>query len=189
KDLPKEQDVYDILPESILGSKRKDLLLDKDTIKDIKPDSKPTTIEAVNPNKIDESSAFNADENQSNKKSRFLGIIKKSLSIKMPINKERKAKQIALDLLAKRLSLMDSKYLTDGLLDERQPNKQDILFTDYSRKSGSSIKGIKAIESILEATLNNKDEIDSDNINYEFIDVTAGILSKLKWKSNKYDIQ
>lgn len=188
KDLPKERDVYDILPESILGAKRRDLSLEKQGPKDIKADSKPKTIKTDDPNKIDESNSYGSNDSRPNKKSGLLGFIKKPFSVKLPMSKEKKEKQHLLDLLAKRLTLIDMKYLTNGILDDKQPNTQGILYTDYNRDIGSSIKGIKVIESILDATLNNKDEIDSDNLNYEFIDVTAGIFSKLKWESNKYDI-
>lgn len=185
KNLPKEQDVYNILPEAILGDKKQEISLDKQQPKDVKADKKAKTIQTNNSGQIDESN--NYPESKTNKKQSLLALIKKPLSIRMPVSKSKKEQRIAKDLLIKRLSLVKNKYLTIGVLDNQQPNIQDIIYPDYNRKSANSIEGVKVIESILEATLSNKDNIDSDSLNHSFIDVTAGIFSKLNWKSNKSD--
>lgn len=185
KNLPKEQDVYNILPEPILGEKRKEIGLEKQIPKDIKADREAKIIQADNSGVIDESN--NYPESKANTKPSLLGLIKRPLSIRMPTSKSKKAQRAAKELLVKKLSLINNKYLTIGLLENRQPNIQDIIYPDYNRKSTSSIEGVKVIESILEATLSNKDSIDSDSLNHSFIDVTSGIFSKLNWKSNKSD--
>ena len=186
KDLPKERSVYDVIPESILGQKRKVVNLDKPETKDIKGDKDPTTITESNSNKKEASSTDAIDISNSN-----LGLfasIKSKLSFKIPISKEKKEKEEKRNKLVGKLSLIENKYLTNGILDGEQPNTQDILFVDYTRDFEDSIKGIKVIESILNESLKNKDAIDPNYINYSFVDVTAGISVKVKWRSNKYDI-
>ena len=186
KNLPKEQDVYNILPEPILGDRKQEVDLNKQQTRDVKADKKARTTQSPNTGKIDESN--NYPKSEANTKQSLLALIKKPLSISMPMSKSKKSQKIAKELLIKRLDSIKNKYLTIGLLDNQQPNTQDIIYPQYDKKSVGSIEGVKVIESILEATLRNKDNIDSDSLNHSFIDVTAGVFSKLNWKSNKTDI-
>lgn len=186
KNLPKEQDVYNILPEPILGDRKQEVDLNKQQTRDVKADKKARTTQSPNTGKIDESN--NYPKSEVNTKQSLLALIKKPLSISMPMSKSKKSQKIAKDLLIKRLDSIKNKYLTIGLLDNQQPNTQDIIYPEYDKKSVGSIEGVKVIESILEAALRNKDNIDSDSLNHSFIDVTAGVFSKLNWKSNKTDI-
>lgn len=186
KNLPKEQDVYNILPEPILGDRKQEVDLNKQQTRDVKADKKARTTQSPNTGKIDESN--NYPKSEVNTKQSLLALIKKPLSISMPMSKSKKSQKIAKELLIKRLDSIKNKYLTIGLLDNQQPNTQDIIYPEYDKKSVGSIEGVKVIESILEAALRNKDNIDSDSLNHSFIDVTAGVFSKLNWKSNKTDI-
>lgn len=186
KDLPKEQDVYDVMPENILGTKKKQLDLDKPVIKDIVPDKKSRTLASDSPNSIDETANYSGSNKTVASNKSLLGKLINPFSIKLPVSKEKKEKKLKFDMLVKRIALLKQSYLTGGVLDDKQPNTGDIVYADYTKELGNAFQEIKVIESILDATLNNKDEIDPNHLNYSFIDVTAGVFAKVNWQSDKY---
>lgn len=189
KDLPKEQDVYRIQPDSILGDKQDNGENLNSEPKTINPDSRPKTVANSNPVKINEDNYYNANYNNLDNKKGLIKKIKGFLSIRIPETNSKKELRLEKELLAKKLSVLQKNYLTDGLIDGKQPDLDKFLYTNKAVSKGDVFNGVKAIESVLDASLNNKDEINSNKLDYSSIDVTAGMFVNLNWKNFKNDLK
>lgn len=192
--LPEEQDVYDILPEYILGGSNKPSI-NHSVSKDVQPNKNPKTI--TDPLEVSEEISLDKDTDSedfismslSDKSKGFLGAIKNRFNSNGNKNKEKTEKQKEREEHLRRLALLEDIYMSGGIANNKGASLNDILYPNYEKEQVSSFQGIKAIEAILEGALRNKDQISSDELNYSFIDVTAGISVKFLWESNKHDIK
>ena len=187
KDLPKEQEVYHIQPDRILGHTQPASNDTSADAKTIDPDGRPKTISDSNKIKIKEQNHSNSNSNELSKKHNLLQKFRSNLSKLLPESEMQKQRKLESEILAKRLSTLENHYLTHGIDKSNQPDLSHMLEPNYDIGAGDAFKGIKSIEAILDASLNDKDDINPNKLNYSSIDVTSGVFVTINWKSVESD--
>ncbi len=184
--MPIEQEVYNISPENILGES--DVVNQKIIIeKDVVGKSKSRTGGSDVNQELDQDFSVKA-RGVSKAGIGFFQSVRDSLVAKSKVNKKKTDEDLKAEHLIERINLLNENYLTENIKKKKEVVFTGIIHPQYEKEAVGSIKNIRSIESILEASLTNPDSISHKDLSYSFIDVTAGISAKFNWKANNCDI-
>lgn len=183
--LPKEQEVYDIDVDAILGmnGKPKAGLQAKDI------DAQVTSV-----NTSQQQVLVDILDVNSGKKSLKIKSLLSNSFLQNKFNKEiflsakKKAERQAMIELKQKLSKFNKRFLLKGIEEKEQPNLDGFIAPSYAENKGS-INDINTIEQILEADLNKHSDISATKFNYGFKDVVDGVLATISWQATDADTE